>query len=176
MKEISMKKILVLALVAVFAVTGLFASFTDDYSGTMDEGSFALGVNLGTNTGVAVRYGYGRFDIFGDVGVDFITLGREGEFAIGADVGASWEVYDFDFGNGHHMPLTVGLMVPLGFGFGDDFIFNLSVLAQVGVQYKLPKYPWSFYARLGLGLGLDIAPDFDLFFSGAGSIGALYHF
>lgn len=170
-----MKKILVFALVAVLAVSSVFAdSFMDDYSGTMKEGSWGVGLNLGTNTAVALKYGYSKFDAFANVGADLTHL-SDG-FSLGVDLGASWQVYDVDFGKGHHMPITVGAMIPVGIVFGDDFAVNLGALVQGALEYKLPKYPWSFYLRLGLGINFKIGSDFGIGLGYSAAIGALYLF
>lgn len=172
-----MKKILVIALAALLASASVFAAVdADDYSGSMVEGELGVGLNLGTTTGVALKYGYGPFDVFTNIGVDFVGLGRHDCFSLGIELGASWEVYDVDFGKGHHMPITVGALVPVGLIFDDDFTLGLGFLAQAGVEYQIPDWPISFYLRLGLGLGFDLISDFECHFDGSGAIGALYMF
>ena len=170
------KKVLILLVVAVLALAPAAAA---QYKGASEEGTWGVGLNLGTNTGVAIKYGYGDFDIFGNVGFDFLNLKTDPfRFSIGVDVGISYEVYDADFGGGHHMPITVGLMFPMGFIITDGSMdFNLGVLAQAGLEYQIPDVPIAFYLRLGVGLdmlfgssGLEPGPGF------SGAIGVMYVF
>ena len=170
------KKAIILLIVAALAIAPAAAA---QYKGASEEGQWGIGLNLGTNTGVAIKYGFGDFDIFGNVGFDFLELKTDPfVFSIGADVGLSYEVYDVDFGGGHHMPITVGLIFPMGFIINDGCLdFNLGIQAQAGIEYQIPKVPVSFYLRLGVGLdmlfgtsGLDLGPGI------SGGLGVLYVF
>ena len=75
----------------------------------------------------------------------------------GGDVGVSYEVYDIDLGGKHHMPVTLGLWVPMAFSFSNNFAMNVSALVQAGLEYQIPDVPVLFYLRAGLGLGIGIA-------------------
>ena len=170
------KKAIILLVVAALAIAPAAAA---QYKGATDEGSWGVGLNLGTNTGVAIKYGYGDFDIFGNVVFDFLNLKTDPfRFSIGVDVGLSYEVFDVDFGGGHHMPITVGLLFPMGFIINESSLdFNLGVQAQAGIEYQIPKVPVSFYLRLGVGLdmlfgssGITLGPGF------SGGLGVLYVF
>ena len=170
------KKAIILLVVAALAIAPAAAA---QYKGATDEGSWGIGLNLGTNTGVAIKYGYGDFDIFGNVGFDFLNLKTDRfQFSLGVEVGLSYEVYDVDFGGGHHMPITVGLLFPMGFIITDNNLnFNLGVQAQAGIEYQIPDVPLAFYLRLGVGLdmlfgtsGIELGPGF------SGGLGILYVF
>ena len=166
------KKVLVLLVVAVLAVAPAMAA---SYRGSAEEGSVGVGINLGTNTGLGLKFGMGKFDIFADVGLDAWHIGSDG-VGLGGDVGVSYEVYDIDLGGKHHMPVTVGLMVPMGFFFGNSFSMNLGVVIQAGLEYQFPEVPILLYLRLGGGIDMKIVGDWMLGGLFAGSIGALWMF
>ena len=166
------KKVLVLLVVAVLAVAPAMAA---DYRGSAEDGSVGVGINLGTNTGLGLKFGMGKFDIFADVGLDAWHIGSDG-VGLGGDVGVSYEVYDIDLGGKHHMPITVGLMVPMGFFFGQNFSMNLGVVIQAGLEYQFPEVPILLYLRLGGGIDMKIVGDWTLGGLFAGSIGALWMF
>ena len=161
------KRVLVLLAIALMAAVPAMAAST---RGAADDGSFGIGLNLGTNNGLGLKFGMGKFDIFADVGLDVIN-----GTGLGVDAGVSFEVYDADFGGGHHMPITVGAMVPMAFRW-NPFSWNIGVLAQAGIEYQIPDVPVLFYLRLGLGVDFLIAPEFKARFSGAGGIGVMYVF
>lgn len=166
------KKVLVLLVVAVLAVAPAMAA---GYRGSAEEGSVGVGINLGTNTGLGLKFGMGKFDIFADVGLDAWHISSDG-VGLGGDVGVSYEVYDIDLGGKHHMPITVGLMVPMGFFFGNSFSMNLGVVIQAGLEYQFPEVPILLYLRLGGGIDMKIVGDWMLGGLFAGSIGALWMF
>lgn len=168
------KKILVLFIVAILAAVPAMADDIElpfDSVGTSEKGTWGVGLNLGTNLGATVKYGYGIFDIYGNVGLSFI-----GGLGVTVEPGVDFVVYDVDFGGGHHMPITVGAMIPVGIFIGNTFGLNISTLVSGGLHYKIPDVPVSFYLRLGLGLRLDIMPSFGLGFGYSGAIGVLYEF
>lgn len=168
------KKVLILLVVAVLAIAPAAAA---QYRGSSEEGTVGIGLNLGTNTGLGLKFGMGDFDIFANIGLNFLGMEFDPfQFNLGGDVGIAYEVYDADFGGGHHMPVTVGLWFPMGFGFGEQFAFSLATLVHAGIEYQIPDVPVLFYLRLGLGLGMDIAPKFKLGFGFAGALGVMYVF
>ena len=164
-----MKKALTVLLVLVAIVAMPLAAA--DSRGTSEEGAIGIGLNLGTNNGLGLKFGMGKFDIFADVGLSVI-----GGMGLGFDVGVSYEVYDADFGGGHHMPVTVGVMVPMAFRWNNPFAWDIGALAQVGLEYQIPDVPVLFYLRVGLGVNFTIAPEFKPNVGGAGGIGVLYVF
>ena len=168
------KKVLVLLVVAVLAVAPAMAA---SYRGSAEEGSVGVGINLGTNTGLGLKFGMGKFDIFADVGLDAWHIGSDG-VGLGGDVGVSYEVYDIDLGGKHHMPVTVGLMFPLGFVIHDNgFDFDLGVAVQAGLEYQIPDVPLSFYLRLGVGPGFTFGSSgFHMYPAWSAALGMLYVF
>ena len=70
--ECNMKKALTILLVlAVIAVMPLAAA---DRRGTSEEGAFGIGLNLGTNNGVGLKFGMGDFDIIANIGLDVLHV------------------------------------------------------------------------------------------------------
>ena len=161
------KKVLVLLVVAILAITPAMAA---NSKGASEDGSVGIGLNLGTNTGLGLKFGMGKFDIFANVGLSFLN-----GYGLGADVGVSYEVYDIDLGGKHHMPVTVGLMAPVEMNW-NPFYLSVSALIHAGLEYQIPDVPVLFYLRAGLGLGIGIASDVTFKFTGAGALGVLYVF
>lgn len=160
------KKVLLIALLVALILAPVTAA---SYRGSENDGAIGVGLNLGTNTGVGLKFGFGDFDVLANIGLDNF---RFNPFSLGGDVAVSYEVYDFDFGRGHHMPLTVGVGASMGFVFDDPFVFDLAVLVPVGISYQIPDFPMQFYLRLAPGLA--VLPE--LGFAFAGYIGALWMF
>ena len=160
------KKVLLIALLVALILAPVTAA---SYRGSENDGAIGVGLNLGTNTGVGLKFGFGDFDVLANIGLDNF---RFNPFSLGGDVAVSYEVYDFDFGRGHHMPLTVGVGASMGFVFDDPFVFDLAVLVPVGISYQIPDFPMQFYLRLAPGLA--VLPELDFAF--AGYIGALWMF
>ena len=160
------KKVLLIALLVALILAPVTAA---SYRGSENDGAIGVGLNLGTNTGVGLKFGFGDFDVLANIGLDNF---RFNPFSLGGDVAVSYEVYDFDFGRGHHMPLTVGVGASMGFVFDDPFVFDLAVLVPVGISYQIPDVPMQFYHRLAPGLA--VLPELDFAF--AGYIGALWMF
>ena len=167
------KKVLVLLVVAILAITPAMAARSTH--GSSNDGDVGVGINLGLNNGLALKFGMGKFDIFANIGLDVLHIGSDG-LRLGGDVGVSYEVYDIDLGGPHHMPVTLGLMVPMSFFFGNNFAMNLGVLVHAGLEYQIPDIPLLFYLRLGLGIDMGLAPSFDLGFGATGGIGIMYVF
>ena len=91
--DCNMKKALTILLVlAVIAVMPLAAA---DRRGTSEEGAFGIGLNLGTNNGVGLKFGMGDFDIIANVGLNILRLNTG--LSLGGDVGFQYEVYDIQF-------------------------------------------------------------------------------
>lgn len=162
------KKVLLIALLVALILAPVTAA---SYRGSEKNGTFGVGLNLGTNTGVGLKFGMGDFDILANIGLSNFQVSAD-RFSLAGDIAASYEVYDVDFGKGHHMPITVGVGASMGFVFSDPFQFGLSVLVPVGVSYQIPDFPMQFYLRLAPGLA--VLPEINFGF--AGYIGALWMF
>ncbi|MDY5930697.1 MAG: hypothetical protein SPJ34_01550, partial [Candidatus Ornithospirochaeta sp.] len=81
------KKALLICLLAALLVSPVFA---DSTKGTEKDGSFGLGLNLGTNTGVGMKFGMGSFDVLANVGLDNFKVSNAG-VGIGGDVAVSYK-------------------------------------------------------------------------------------
>ena len=168
------KKVLVLLVIALMAAVPAMAAST---RGAADDGSVGIGLNLGTNTGLGMKFGMGKFDIVANVGLDVLHISN-GNLSLGGDVGFQYEVYDIQIDGPHHMPVTVGLLVPMGFTFGNQFAMHLGVQAMAGLEYMIPDVPVLFYLRVGLGVDMRIVggDGFGLGFGGSGALGVMYVF
>ena len=166
------KKVLLIALLVALILAPVTAA---SYRGSEKNGTFGVGLNLGTNTGVGLKFGMGDFDILANIGLSNFQVSAD-RFSLAGDIAASYEVYDVDFGKGHHMPITVGGGVTMGFTIGEQFGLDLSVVVPVGVSYQIPDFPMQFYLRLAPGLMLLKQTEFKLDFGFAGYIGALWMF
>ena len=167
------KKILVIALVLVVAMSGVFAAST---KGASRDNTMGVGLNLGTNTGLGLKFGMGKFDVKANIGLGDFRVGDPTEIA--GDVAVSYEVADFDFGKGHHMPLTVGggLNTTIVIG-SENTSFKLGIMIPVGIEYTIPKTAVNFYLHLAPGLGLDFAgSSVGLDFDFDANLGVLYVF
>lgn len=166
------KKILVVCLlIALVLVPATAAS----YKGSTAKNTLGVGLNLGTNTGVGLKFGMGKFDVIGNVGIADFHFGNP--TTIAADAAASYEVYDIDIKGQHHMPITVGLGVNADFVIGSESSVSVGILAPVGIEYTIPTFPMNFYLRLAPGLDIKIDGSGVGFGFGFGAyLGALYMF
>ena len=168
-----MKKALTVLLV-LLAVAAM--PLMADSRGTSEEGAIGIGLNLGTNNGLGLKFGMGDFDIIANIGLDVLHISN-GNLSLGGDVSFQYEVYDIQIDGPHHMPVTVGLLVPMGFTFG-NFAMHLGVQAMAGLEYMIPDVPVLFYLRVGLGVDMRIVggDGFGLGFGGSGALGVMYVF
>ena len=166
------KRVLIIALLIALILVPVSAA---SYRGSEKDGAFGIGLNLGTNTGVGLKFGMGDFDILANIGLSNFQVSAD-RFSLAGDIAASYEVYDVDFGKGHHMPITVGGGVTMGFTIGDQFGLDLSVVVPVGVSYQIPDFPMQFYLRLAPGVGIMRNSVVDPYFAFAGYLGALWMF
>ncbi len=167
------KKVLLVAVLALLLLAPLTAAST---RGTASDGSVGVGLNLGTNTGLGLKFGMGKFDVIANIGVDAMHIGSNG-VGLGGDIGAFYEVYDIEIDRRNHLPVTVGLMAPMGFFFGEQFAMNVGVLAAAGIEYTIPDVPINLYLRLGFGVDLGITNNgVEAGFGFSGGVGALWMF
>lgn len=166
-----MKRVAVIALVALLAVSSVFAA--SSYSGASKKNSVAVGLNAGTNTGVVVNYGMGKFDLEGIVGFGILNgTGLDVEAAANYSIVDVAKECKFD----GSMPFTVGVGTDFAFRFSDPFKMYIGVLVPLKLAYTFPKFPMSLYIRVAPGVNLQIRDEFGASFGISGSIGATYNF
>ena len=118
--------------------------------------SFALGLNLGTNTGLGVQYQMNDFDVVGNVGYGFLNNGY-----ISVDAAASYKVADFSI-NKAHFDVTAGIGGLLGISLDSEEKLSVAVILPVGLKYSLANKDWplDFYFRVFPGLKVFKGVDF----------------
>ncbi|MDD3423209.1 hypothetical protein, partial [Sphaerochaeta sp.] len=128
---------------------------------------YAVGLNLGTNTGVGVQYRMNDFDIVGNLGFGFL------DGYLSFDVAANYKVTEFEIEKAK-FDVTVGGGAYVGIPIESGAKLGLAAIAPVGVMYSLDNndVPLDFYLRIAPGLWL--LPDVSFHFSGY--VGALWRF
>lgn len=160
-----MKKVCVFVLVCLLSVGAVFAAAR----GASDKDSWGIGLNVGTNNGVIINYGMGKFDLEGIIGFSVFHANMDVEIAANYMILDVAEKADF----AGSMPFTVGAEGYLTTDFDD---FGLGVLVPLKLTYTFPKVPVSLYFRVAPGILFNIAPDFDVDFGIHASLGATYNF
>ena len=107
------KKVLLIALLVALLLAPLSAA---SIRGTENDGAVGVGLNLGTNMGVGLKFGFGDFDVLANIGLDSFSLDGNG-LGLGGDVAFSWNYYTIDGGRDLQFPLTVGAGVTSSFHF-----------------------------------------------------------
>lgn len=144
--------------------------------------SFGLGPNLGSNTGLALRFGGNEFAVFTNLGLDLFALP---DLGFNGEVGLDFQIADPQFGGGYHMPIRIGPMVAVrlaSYRDWDYLWFRTGALFEANAEFQFPSVPIGIYLRLGAGAWVNLVrPDvdnyrdrwFDPAFSGA--IGVLFY-
>lgn len=164
------KIVLVAILIALVAVPAFSAkSLVSDNSG------FAIGLNLGTNTGVGMSYKMKDFTLAGNVGFGLLSLP---DMNINVDVFALYDVYAIELDRQNKLPISLGVGGSANIAFPEnaDAQFSLAALGLAQIAYTFPKAPFELYLRLGLGYNMAFAPEFSGKLGWTGALGCLYHF
>lgn len=165
------KKVIALVLIFALALCSVFAQST---TGTSKKNAFSLGIGLGTNNGVALKYGFGKFDLQGNVGVKVV-----GGVQFCGDVGAFYNFYDWKFNTGtftktQTISFTAGPVCAISY---KSNTLGIDVLGVAGAEYTWSDVPVTMFLKLGAGYGMKIAQSS---FTGSvafyGVLGALYTF
>ncbi len=162
-----MKKALVFVLVALLAVGMIFAG---NAKGASKKDALSLGINVGTNNGVVVNYGFGKFDLESIVG--FGVLNGTG---LDIEVAGNFEVVDvakecrFDGA----MPFTVGGEVFVQTDFKE---VGLGVVAPLKLAYTFEDAPVTLYFRVAPGVYITFGENADVGFGVSAGLGATYNF
>ena len=160
-----MKKVALFILVAILSVSTVFAA---SY-GASKKDTLSIGLNLGSNNGVVINYGMGKFDLEGIVGFSLFNRNMDIEIA------ANYALFDIaemaDFAGS--MPFTVGAEGIISTDFKD---FGVGAVVPLKLTYTFPKVPVSLYFSIAPGVMFNIVPDFDPKFYIPVSLGATYNF
>ena len=166
------KKALLICLLAALLVSPAFSAST---AGTEKDGSFGLGFYFGTQTGVGMKFGMGKFDILANYRLNDFEISNAGVF-IGFDTSCSFQVYDFKIDSQNHLPLSVGIGLSTGFDFSSNFTYDLGILVPVGISYQLHKLPAELYFRLVPALNIVRWNSLNVGLRMDAYVGALYKF
>ena len=163
------KKIVAIVLVVALAVTGLFAASTE---GTSKKGQFSIGAGIGTDISVVGKYGMGKFDLQGDLSLDFLNGN-----AFSIDCGAFYNFYDWNVVSGslkapQYISFTTGPVVKIMVKSG----ISLGAIWGAGAEYTFPKVPVTVFLKVGLGAKFVFGEDFSVDPTGMGVLGAVYNF
>ena len=168
-----------IALVALMLVLLAVPAFSATFGGTTREDSVGVGLNLGTNTGVALRFGFGDFDVLANVGFDILDA-FNGEFKVAGDAAVSWNYYTIDGGRALEFPLTFGVGANVAIDFSNDVSTDLSVIFPLGIEYNFaqlnPDVPITVYFRLAPGFYILQASKVGVDFDMAVYLGAIWNF
>ena len=163
------KKIVAIVLVVALAVTGLFAASTE---GTSKKGQFSIGAGIGTDISVVGKYGMGKFDLQGDLSLDFLNGN-----AFSIDCSAFYNFYDWNVVSGslkapQYISFTTGPVVKIMVKNG----ISLGTIWGAGAEYTFPKVPVTVFLKVGLGAKFDFGENFSVGPTGMGVLGAVYNF
>ena len=163
------KKIVAIVLVVALAVTGLFAAST---TGTSKYGQFSIGAGIGTDISVVGKYGMGKFDLQGDLSLDFLNGN-----AFSIDCGAFYNFYDWNVVSGslkapQYISFTTGPVAKIMVKNG----ISLGAIWGAGAEYTFPKVPVTVFLKVGLGAKFDFGENFSVGPTGMGVLGAVYNF
>ena len=167
-----MKKALAILLVVLVSVSTLYAGLGDSYKGASKKEALAVGLNFGTNAGLAVNYGMGDFDLEGIVGLNIL------DGAIDVEAAANYKIMDLakELDIDGKMPLTVGGEVALSANLNGAFKLSVAALVPVKVTYTFPKFPVNIYLRLAPGVGVQLVDSLNIGIDMQGSLGVTYNF
>lgn len=132
---------------------------------------FALGLNLGTNTGLGFQFRANRdFDVIGNVG-----LNNFGDSHISFDMAANYKIGEFNIDRAY-FDVTMGLGAYVGIPVKDGYKVNFAILVPFGVVYHFTEVPIDMYVRIAPGLSIIDAGEVKLGVGFSGFIGALWRF
>lgn len=163
-----MKKIVLVLLAALLVAAPLVAAPKLNLSKAA-KGRFGLGLNAGTNNGLALRFDNRDWDLYLNLGYAIVTANSWG---FSGEIGAEFPVYDIKGVDGR-LHIDVGGQVPLMIA---SSAFHLGVLGTAALNYEFPKVPIHTFLRIGLGVNMGFVDEFKLFFGSSGALGFVYLF
>lgn len=132
---------------------------------------FALGLNLGTNTGLGFQFRANRdFDIIGNLG-----LNNFGVSHLSFDIAANYKINEFYIDRAD-FDVTMGLGANVGIPLDDSHGVNFSVLVPFGIVYHFTEVPMDMYVRIAPGVRIINEGNVDVNVGFSGFIGALWRF
>ncbi len=132
---------------------------------------FALGLNLGTNTGLGFQYRANRdFDVIGNLG-----LNNFGVSHLSFDMAANYKINEFQIDRAD-FDVTMGLGVNVGIPLSSGHGMNFAVLVPFGIMYHIRDVPIDLYFRLAPGLQIVKEGVVDINFGFSAFLGALWRF
>jgi len=132
---------------------------------------FALGLNLGTNTGLGFQYRANRdFDVIGNLG-----LNNFGVSHLSFDMAANYKINEFYIDRAD-FDVTMGIGVNVGIPLDDNHGVNFSVLVPFGIVYHFTEVPIDMYVRIAPGIRIINEGNVDVNVGFSGFIGALWRF
>ncbi len=159
-----MKKVLLALILVALIVVPVTAA-----TGGAAKSDLAVGLNLGTNTGVGVQYRMNDFDIVGNVGLE--NFG--GTLAV--DAAANFAFYEFEIEKAK-FDVTAGAGLALSIPFDGSGV-SLEAIIPVGLFYSMNNddFPLDFYLRVGPTVRIIKGTKANLI-GGYGVLGALWRF
>lgn len=144
-----MKKLVIIFMLVLFSLTAVFAvneEVGEDinlYKGTLGIG---LATDFSSDIAVSVTGDLGKLELLGSAGIGF----GQSSFHFALDAGVTYEIIDVDFGLGGHMPISMGLIIPMNFNvISKNFNFDISLCPVFEIEYQIPSTPLSFNIYAG---------------------------
>ncbi len=146
-----MKKLAVFVLIlsvcaSLFAVNDEVGEDISLYKGT-------LGIGIVSDSSKSVAFSVtgdlGKLEILGSAGLGF----AQNQFSFALDAGVTYEIADVDFGRGGHMPMALGIIIPMTFSsVSNSFLFSFALCPVLELEYQMPSTPLSFNVYAGLDI------------------------
>ncbi len=159
-------------IVAILLVLVLVPLTAAPFRGTSASYSkFALGLNLGTNTGLGFQYRANRdFDVIGNLGLNDFGVDH-----LSFDMAANYKISEFWIDRAD-FDVTMGLGVNVGIPLKEGENINFAVLVPFGIMYHFTEVPIDMYIRLAPGVRIIKGGNVDIGFDMSAFIGALWRF
>lgn len=166
-----MKKLMIaLALIVLVLIPVSAASM--DTTG-IAKSKYAVGVNLGTNSGIGFQYRMNKkFDLIGNIG-----LNNFGTHKLALDAAMNFKLTEFAIEE-QMFYVTIGAGAFVGIPIQEGYKVDLSALVPIGLVYSFDEdvVPLDLYVRVAPGLQIIKDGEFDLDFDFRSYIGALWRF
>ncbi len=135
------------------------------------QSKFALGLNLGTNTGLGFQYRANRdFDVIGNLGLNNLGVSH-----LSFDMAANYKINEFYIDRAD-FDVTMGIGANVGIPLDDGHGVNFSVLVPFGIVYHFTEVPIDMYIRIAPGVRILHEGNVDINVGFSGFIGALWRF